>query len=57
MDVGDGEQDIALCEEPHARDDIALPEDDKWLQRVLQVQQPAVTNHLPQLLAFVIALH
>ncbi len=31
MDVGNGEQDIALCEQPHAGDDIALPEDDKWL--------------------------
>ncbi|KAA6419207.1 MAG: hypothetical protein FRX49_10946 [Trebouxia sp. A1-2] len=31
VDVGDGEQDIALCEEPHAGDDIALPIDDKWL--------------------------
>ncbi len=31
MDVADGEQDIALREKPHAGDDIALPEDDKWL--------------------------
>jgi hypothetical protein len=44
MNVGNGEQDIALRKEPHAGDDIALPEDDKRLQRVLQVQQPAVTN-------------
>ena len=36
MDVGDGEQDVALRKQPHAGDDIALPKDDKWLQRVLQ---------------------
>ena len=33
--VSDGEEHIARGEQPHARNDITLPEDDKWLQRIL----------------------
>lgn len=39
VNVADGKQHIALCEQTHSRDDVALPEDHKWLQRILHIPQ------------------
>ena len=36
VDVADGEQYISCCEDSQPRDDITLPEYDKWLQGILQ---------------------
>ena len=38
MDVTDGEQHISCSKDPQPRDDVTLPEDDKWFQGVLQAR-------------------
>lgn len=38
MDVTDGEQHISCSKDPQSRDDVTLPEDDKWFQGVLQAR-------------------
>ena len=49
VNVGDGEEHVALCEQAHAGDDVTLPKNDKWLQRVLQMMQGELSCNLLQI--------